>query len=121
LKPVSLFRRALALSVTVVVALGISFTLESPVAAPSTGSAQQVEMAQSQQGPSALRICFATQKCVPANHPSSSGTVSPVLAYGFIGVMAMVLADRRRRRRRPAWHPTPFTFFPALFRPPIAS
>ncbi|MGA3149770.1 MAG: hypothetical protein ABSF33_20195, partial [Acidimicrobiales bacterium] len=117
----SIFRRALVLSAMVVMALGASLILEAPTAAPSTYSAQQVEGAQSGQGPSSLRICFATQKCVPANHPSNSGTVSPALAYGFIGVTAMVLADRRRRRRGPAWHPSPFKFFPAIFRPPIAS
>jgi hypothetical protein len=105
----------------VVVALGASLILEAPTLATATRSAQQVESAQSGPGPSSLRICFATQKCVPANHPGNSGTVSPALAFGFIGVAAMVLADSRRRRRGPAWHPSPFKFFPAIFRPPIAS
>ncbi len=105
----------------VVVALGVSLVLEAPTAAPSTPSPQQVESAQSGQAPSSLRDCFATQTCVPANHPGNSGTVTPALAYGFIGVAAMVLADSRRRRRGPAWRPSPFKFFPAIFRPPIAS
>jgi hypothetical protein len=106
----------------VVVAVGLSFMLETPTtAAFSTHSSEQAAAAQSEQGSPAPGLCFATQKCVPANHPNSSGTVSPVLAYGFIGVLAVVLADVHRRRRGPAWSPTRFTFFPAIFRPPIAS
>ncbi len=114
-------RRALVILATLVVAVGISFMFETPTTAISTHSTEQVGVAQSGQGTSALRLCFATQKCVPANHPGSSGTVAPVLAYGFIGVVAVVLASRRRSRRRLPWHPAPFKFFPAIFRPPIAS
>lgn len=115
----SLIRRALVLSAVVVVALGASFMLESTTAASS--APRPVQAAQPAPGPASPGLCFATQKCVPANHPGTSGTIAPALTFGFIGAAAVVLIDRRRRRRGPVVRPTPFGFFPAIDRPPIAN
>ena len=102
----------------VVLSLGASLTLATQTGASSTHPSQRVEMTQSGPGPSAPGLCFATQRCVPANHPSCAGSVSPVLMAGFIGTAAVVLAGLRRRRRGPVHRPTPFRFFPGIFRPP---
>ena len=101
-----------------VVALGASFMLETPTSASSDHSAQT---AQSVPASSSLRLCFTTQKCVPANHPGTSGAVVPVLAYGFIGALALVLADRARRRPGSTVRLTLSPFNSGIFRPPIAS
>jgi MYXO-CTERM domain-containing protein len=118
---VSVIRRVLILVAMVVLALDASLMVATQTGAGPTPSPQPVQMAQAGQGPSGPGLCFATQRCVPANHPGSVGAASPILMLGFIGAVAVVLVGLRRRRRGPVDRPTPSTFFPGVFRPPIAS
>jgi hypothetical protein len=105
----------------VVLSVGASLTLAAPTGASTAHPSDQAQVAQVGGGPSVPGLCFATQKCVPANHPGMAATVAPILMFGFIGAAAVVTAGPRRRRRRPVHSPTPFNFFPGIFRPPIAS
>ena len=67
------------------------------------------------------RICSATQKCVPAHPPNSSGTVVQFLGTAFVGSMIVVLAGVRRNRKPTMRTSLTFDLPSRVFRPPIAS
>jgi hypothetical protein len=120
LAAVRVLERRFLLLALIAVVLSVTGTLATPQVAAAR-ALPHVATDQSGQVPQGIRICSVTQKCVPANPPSPSGTVIQVAGLGFIGSMIVVLAGLRRGRRIPMTVPVIFNLPSRVFRPPIAS